>query len=168
VQSAPGAGLPRAVAFELRGILLIEATLKHQESRHPWIPPVGPPPLRSTQRRCRGGNATDRRRRGARFVRQGFTLLHLASQEHALAAAAALLNLGATVDPINSFGNTPLFVAVFNSRGRPEIIELMRSRGADPLHQNATGQTPAALAILIGNYWNSHVPKITASTRPQY
>lgn len=50
---------------------------------------------------------------------QGFTPLHLASQEHALAAAAALLNLGAMVDPINSFGNTPLFVAVFNSRGRP-------------------------------------------------
>jgi ankyrin repeat protein len=83
---------------------------------------------------------------------QGFTPLHLASQEHALAAAAALLNLGATVDPINSFGNTPLFVAVFNSRGRPEMIELLRSRGADPLHQNATGQTPTGLARLIGNY----------------
>lgn len=83
---------------------------------------------------------------------QGFTPLHLASQEQALAAAAALLNLGATVDPINSIGNTPLFVAVFNSRGRTEIIELQRSRGAVPLHQNATGQTPAALARLIGNY----------------
>lgn len=73
-------------------------------------------------------------------------------QEHALAAAAALLNLGATVDPINSFGNTPLFVAVFNSRGRPEMIKLLRSRGADPLHPNAKGQTPVGLARLIGNY----------------
>jgi ankyrin repeat protein len=82
----------------------------------------------------------------------GFTALHLASQEHALAAAAALLNLGATVDPINLFGNTPLFVAVFNSRGRPEMIELLRSNGADPLHTNGTGQTPAGLARLIGNY----------------
>jgi ankyrin repeat protein len=83
---------------------------------------------------------------------QGFTPLHLASQEHALDASAALLDLGATVDAINSFGNTPLFVAVFNSRGRPEMIELLRSRGADPMHSNGTGQTPVGLARLIGNY----------------
>ena len=82
----------------------------------------------------------------------GFTALHLASQEHAVDAAAALLDLGATVDPINSFGNTPLFVAVFNSRGRPDMIDLLRSLGADPLHANPSGQTPAGLARLIGNY----------------
>ena len=85
---------------------------------------------------------------------QGFTPLHLASQEHALAAAAALVNVGATVDSINAFGNTPLFVAVFNSRGRspPEMIHLLRTHGADPLHSNVTGQTPAGLARLIGNH----------------
>ncbi|MEW1811810.1 ankyrin repeat domain-containing protein [Pseudarthrobacter phenanthrenivorans] len=83
---------------------------------------------------------------------QGFTPLHLASQEHALAAATALLNLGAMVDPANSFGNTPLFVAVFSSRGRPEMIDLLRSRGANPLHPNEAGQTPVGLARLIGNY----------------
>jgi len=83
---------------------------------------------------------------------QGFTPLHLASQEHALDAAAALLDLGATVDPVNSFGNTPLFVAVFNSRGRPGVIDLLRTHGADPLYPNQSGQTPAGLARLIGNY----------------
>lgn len=83
---------------------------------------------------------------------QGFTPLHLASQEHALDAAAALLDLGATVDPVNTFGNTPLFVAVFNSRGRAGMINLLRSHGADPLHSNQSGQTPAGLARLIGNY----------------
>ncbi|MGM7774471.1 ankyrin repeat domain-containing protein [Arthrobacter sp. KNU-44] len=84
--------------------------------------------------------------------RQGFTPLHLASQEYALAAAAALLSGGAMVDPMNSYSNTPLFVAVFNSRGRPGMIDLLRSRGADPLHANMTGQTPVGLARLIGNY----------------
>ena len=84
--------------------------------------------------------------------RQGFTPLHLASQEHAVDAAAALLDLGATVDPINSFGNTPLFVAVFHSRGRSGMINLLRSHGADPFHSNQSGQTPAGLARLIGNY----------------
>lgn len=83
---------------------------------------------------------------------QGFTPLHLAAQEHALDAAAALVDLGASVDQTNCFGNTPLFVAVFNSRGRPEMINLLRSRGADPLHSNGSGQTPVGLAILIGNY----------------
>jgi len=83
---------------------------------------------------------------------QRFTPLHLAAQEHALAAATALLDLGAQVDAANGFGNTPLFVAVFNSHGRPEMIDLLRSCGADPLHPNATGQTPAGLARLIGNY----------------
>lgn len=63
-----------------------------------------------------------------------------------------LLDLGAMVDPTNSFGNTPLFVAVFNSRGRREMINLLRSRGANPLHPNEAGQTPLGLARLIGNY----------------
>jgi ankyrin repeat protein len=84
--------------------------------------------------------------------KRGFTPLHLASQEYALAAAAALLDAGAMVDLMNSYGNSPLFVAVFNSRGRPEMIDLLRSCGADPLRANMTGQTPVGLARLIGNY----------------
>lgn len=83
---------------------------------------------------------------------QGFTPLHLAAQEHALAAATALLDLGAQVDARNAFGNTPLFGAVFNSRGQPGMIDLLRSRGADPLRSNQSRQTPAGLARLIGNY----------------
>ncbi|MEA5453864.1 ankyrin repeat domain-containing protein [Sinomonas sp. JGH33] len=84
--------------------------------------------------------------------RQGFTPLHLAAQEFAPAAAAALIDAEATVDAANAFGNTPLWVAVFNSKGRGELIGLLRSRGADPLHVNASGQTPVGLARLIGNY----------------
>jgi ankyrin repeat protein len=84
--------------------------------------------------------------------KQGFTPLHLAAQQFSVAAALALLNAGASVDQQNAFGNTPLFVAVFNSNGRGELIQLLRSRGADPLHQNASGQTPVGLAQLIGNY----------------
>lgn len=83
---------------------------------------------------------------------QGFTPLHFAAQEHSLSAGVALLNAGATVDLENAFGNTALFVAVFNSKGRGELIDLLRSSGADPLHANASGQTPVGLARLIGNY----------------
>src|SRR4051812_40707414 len=59
----------------------------------------------------------------------GFTPLHLAAQEGSTEAARALLDAGADVDRVNSFGNSPLFVAVFNSRGRGDLIGLLRARG---------------------------------------
>ncbi len=83
---------------------------------------------------------------------QGLTPLHFAAQQYSVSAAAALLHAGATVDVENAFGNTALFVAVFNSNGRGELIGLLRSHGADPLHSNASGQTPVGLARLIANY----------------
>jgi ankyrin repeat protein len=84
--------------------------------------------------------------------RRGFTPLHLAAQAGALESARVLLDHGAEVDSLNSFGNTPLFVAVFNSKGRGDLIELLRKRGADPLKANNSGQNPVGLARLIGNY----------------
>ncbi|HZM82946.1 MAG TPA: ankyrin repeat domain-containing protein [Candidatus Limnocylindrales bacterium] len=53
---------------------------------------------------------------------------------------------------MNKFGNTPLFVAVFNSQGRGDLIQLLRGAGADPFKQNSSGQTPVGLARLIANY----------------
>jgi ankyrin repeat protein len=82
----------------------------------------------------------------------GFTPLHLAAQEGSLDAARVLIERGADIDRKNSFGNTPLFVAVFNSRGRGDLISLLRERHADPLSVNNSGQTPVGLARLIGNY----------------
>ncbi len=84
--------------------------------------------------------------------RLGFTPLHLAVQEGSLAAARLLLDHGAKVDPVDKFGNTPLFVAVFNSRGRGDLIVLLRERGADPFHRDDAGQTPVGLARLIANF----------------
>ena len=84
--------------------------------------------------------------------RHGCTPLHLAAQEGAGDAARELLDHGATVDPPNEAGNTPLFVAVFNSRGNGAVIGLLRQRGADPLRANDSGQTPLGLARLIANY----------------
>lgn len=83
---------------------------------------------------------------------QGFTPLHLAAQEHSVRAAAALLAAGADVDAVNIFGNSALYVAVFNSRGRGDLIDLLRSYGADPRLPNRSGQTPVGLARLIGSH----------------
>lgn len=82
----------------------------------------------------------------------GFTPLHMAAQEGNADTARALLDAGAEVDQRNRFGNTALFVAVFNSRGRGDLISLLRERGADPMMENASGQTPLGLARLIANF----------------
>ncbi|MDQ3641611.1 MAG: ankyrin repeat domain-containing protein, partial [Actinomycetota bacterium] len=65
--------------------------------------------------------------------RLGFTPLHFAAQEWALEVASLLLENGAEVDSLNMYGNSPLFVATVASRGRGELIELLRRCGADPL-----------------------------------
>lgn len=83
--------------------------------------------------------------------KHGFTPLHLAAQEYALEAGVLLLDAGASVDGRNQFGNAPLFVAVFNSNGRGEFIELLLAHGADPDGPNDAGQTPRGLSELIGN-----------------
>jgi ankyrin repeat protein len=82
----------------------------------------------------------------------GFTPLHLAAQQGALSAARLLLDHGARVDAVDRFGNTPLWTAVFNSRGCGDLIALLRERGANPSHRNHSGLTPAALARKIANY----------------
>ncbi len=67
-----------------------------------------------------------------------------------------LLDCGAQVDAVNVFGNTPLFVAVFNSKGRGQLITLLREKGADPYKANRARQTPIGLARLIANYDVAH------------
>jgi ankyrin repeat protein len=84
--------------------------------------------------------------------REGFTPLHFAAQQHSVAVAQLLVESGAKVDSINRHGNSPLWTAVFNSKGRGEIIDLLRAAGADPHCTNAAGQTPVGLARLIANY----------------
>jgi ankyrin repeat protein len=80
------------------------------------------------------------------------TALHFAASNWAVDVARFLLASGARVDPVNRHGNTPLWDAVFNSRGRGELIELLRAAGANPRHVNTAGQTPVGLARLIANY----------------
>ena len=84
--------------------------------------------------------------------RRGLTPLHFAAQEWAAAAAEALLTVGADVDAADGYGDTPLHAAVFNGRGRGDLIALLRRHGADPSHANHSGQTPVGLTRLIGNF----------------
>jgi uncharacterized protein len=82
----------------------------------------------------------------------GYAPLHFAAQAGSVEVVAALLSHGAVVDAPNSYGNTPLFVAVFNWLNcdqSGETIAFLRGHGADPLRKNHSGVTPLALSRLI-------------------
>ena len=82
----------------------------------------------------------------------GWTALHFASQEYSLGAATVLIEHGAPVESQDSHGNTPLAKAVFNSKGRGELIALLRKSGAEPHHKNMHGVSPLSLARSIASH----------------
>ena len=57
------------------------------------------------------------------------TPLHFAGQQHHVDVVRLLLDAGAPVDATDEHGNTPLFKAVFASRGRGDLTaRLLRRR----------------------------------------
>ena len=81
-----------------------------------------------------------------------WTPLHFAAQAYSPDVIETLLEAGANPDLQDSFGNTALFRAVFNSRGDGSVIKLLRAAGADPNAENDSGVSPLSLARTIGNY----------------
>jgi uncharacterized protein len=82
----------------------------------------------------------------------GWSPLHFSTQENRLEISRVLLAAGANVDAVDTNGNTPLSNAVFSSKGRGDLIELLRTYGADPLRKNHHGISPLGLARSIGNF----------------
>lgn len=82
--------------------------------------------------------------------RDQMTPLHFAAQAHSVDVARALIGAGAEIDAQDDNGNTPLSTAVFESRGRTELVALLREHGADPSLDNHHGQSPLGLAKLLG------------------
>ena len=82
----------------------------------------------------------------------GWTPLHFATQRNLVEIAALLVKNQAPVDSQDENGNTPLSNAVYESRGKGEMIALLRLAGANPNKKNNHGVSPLALARSIGNY----------------
>jgi ankyrin repeat protein len=84
--------------------------------------------------------------------KNGWTPLHFAAQGYQVEIVRLLIQRGATIDAQDSYGNTPLGRAVFDSKGRGEIIKLLRDAGANPNLANKSNVSPLTLAQTIGNY----------------
>jgi ankyrin repeat protein len=84
--------------------------------------------------------------------RDGRTPLHVAAIQCQIDTAKALVEAGATVDARDKNGNTPLSNAVFYSKGRGELIHLLRKNGANPDAANNHGVSPRKLAETIANF----------------
>jgi ankyrin repeat protein len=81
----------------------------------------------------------------AHDVGQSWTALHFAARDQKEAIVRALLEAGTAVDPVDSFGNTPLWRAIMGG-GSPVMVEMLLRAGADPQRQNASGVTPVDVA----------------------
>ena len=78
---------------------------------------------------------------------ESWTALHFAARGQKAEIVRALLDAGAVVDPVDVFGNTPLWRATM----APETPDLavpraLLERGADPNHRNNYGSTPLEIA----------------------
>jgi ankyrin repeat protein len=82
----------------------------------------------------------------------GWRPLHFAAQARDAAAIEILVAAGAVVDPVDRHGNTPLWRAVFASRGEGAAIRSLLAAGADPDRVNGHGVSPRMLAERIANY----------------
>ncbi|MBA0048022.1 ankyrin repeat domain-containing protein [Mycobacteroides sp. LB1] len=77
---------------------------------------------------------------------QGLTPLHFACTSWNPGAAKALLEAGATVDPQDKWGNTPLRRSVGDHPNALALVTLLLEYGANPTIENNYGHSPISLA----------------------
>lgn len=81
---------------------------------------------------------------------QKWTALHFAARDQEEAIVRILLEEGATVDPVDVFGNTPLWRGVMNFTSNIDMIKELVAHGADPHRKNNHGVSPIDIARKIG------------------
>jgi uncharacterized protein len=82
----------------------------------------------------------------------GFSPLHFASQNQSIEMTKLLIHNGSIIDAVDAYGNTSLSRAIFTSRGRGEVIQLLPGAGAYKEKKNNYGISPLHLAKSIANY----------------
>ncbi len=83
--------------------------------------------------------------------KNGMTLLHFAAEYGRVSMATKLIELGIDIDAKDSYGNTALWKATFNSRGNYELVKLLIDNNANPNSYNNANRSPVILAETMGN-----------------
>jgi uncharacterized protein len=81
-----------------------------------------------------------------------YSALHFAAQDQRPDIIKVLVDAGANLEAMDSFGNTALNRATFYSQGKGETILMLLGLGANPNNENNHGVTPFSLAKQIANY----------------
>lgn len=84
--------------------------------------------------------------------KNGYSALHFAVQENSKDATEVLLCNGINLELEDFYGNTALWIAVFNAKGNNEIVELLLDSGANFSHLNKNNKTPKELAEIFGGF----------------
>jgi ankyrin repeat protein len=77
---------------------------------------------------------------------QHWTALHLAARDQHAIIVRVLLETGAAVDPIDVFGNTPLWRCVMTAASDLTALRCLIAYGADPSKKNNFGISPIDIA----------------------
>ncbi|SRR5260370_33250700 len=81
---------------------------------------------------------------------QRWTALHFAARDQKEEVVRALLDAGANIDPVDVFGNTPLWRAVMNASSNLSVIQELIKRGAKPHKKNSSDVAPIDIAKQSG------------------
>jgi uncharacterized protein len=82
----------------------------------------------------------------------GWTVLHYAVQNNLVEVSNLLISFGSDVNAQDNHGNSVLWRAVFESKGKGEIISLLILNNANPNLKNNYNISPFELANTISNY----------------
>ena len=77
------------------------------------------------------------------------TALHYCAEYQDISMASVLLQHNADINAEDKFGNQPLWYAVFEARGKYELVELLMENGANSEHKNRANRSPLNFAKQI-------------------
>lgn len=80
---------------------------------------------------------------------KGFSSLHYCAQFSNINIAELLLKNNANINIVDSYGNNPLWTAVFNTCEDYQMVRLFMKYGADAHHKNKANRSPIDFAQQI-------------------
>ena len=90
--------------------------------------------------------------------RIGYSVLHFVAQNQMTGLAKYFLEKGADPNLQDIHGNTPLWTAVFNSKGTKDIVRLLLQSNANPDIQNKYAKSPR---IMYQTFYNEDISSLT-------